>query len=102
MKRKKNLSQILLLMGIHIYNTTQFSCIFAEQLRNGKTIIEEEHDKLVSVMAHSEFHLSSKSFHHESHLIEPPKWNEDLVYSAYFDFPFRKDICMKYIKCTIK
>ena len=63
--------------GRHECNTTYFSCISADLLRHGKTIIGEEDDKLVSMTARCEFHLSSKPFiHHESHLIEPPQGNE--------------------------
>lgn len=47
------------LTGRHKCNTTDFSRISADLLRHGKTIIGEEDDKLVSMTAHYEFHLSS-------------------------------------------
>lgn len=65
------------LTGRHKCSTTDFSRISADLLRHGKTIIGEEDDKLVSMTAHYEFHLSSKPIHRESHLIEPPQGNEE-------------------------
>lgn len=44
----------------HECNATYFYCIYADLLRYGKTIIWEGDDKLVSIAALCEFHLSSK------------------------------------------
>lgn len=50
-------------------NTTHSSCISADLLRHWKTIIGEEDDKLVSMMAHCEFYLSSKPLFTMSHTL---------------------------------
>lgn len=44
-----------------------FSHIVADLLRHGKTIIGEEDDKLVSMTALCEFHLSSEPLFSMSH-----------------------------------
>ncbi len=51
----------------HECGTTYFCCISADLLRHEKTIIGEEDDKLVSMTAHCEFHLSSKPLFTMSH-----------------------------------
>lgn len=61
-------------------NATHFSWFSSDLRRNGKTITEEEHDKLVSVTANSEFHLSSKT--HSPWVT--PDWTSEGEWTADF------------------